>query len=1126
MREFTGTILQISVASAMQSSPCAVVRAIGDAAFGNNLDPLRAALHNAPDTWHLTAVRDAQFSDLLPLHVAVQVSCLDAVNLILVGAPRGAFSFTFSNGETGTVLQLAQRLLRTDEASGAPGASTRRAILMRLVFALVEIEDAVTDDMVDVVDDVSTRDVLFHRFAHAGCKTLLHVAIQNQHVNIVRWLLDKGASPHLQCGAGDSALTLAERLDRPFTNGAASLVHRCVSRAVEHPDVFLSYRHGPETAIAQRIFRTLTGPPFYLRVFYDGASVPVGVDWKCHVATVASQAAVFVPLVSYDGVARRIIRRTTDQKPEDECDNVLLECIISFACHGDDAKRCVPLCIGDSTPGYPWTAFSFNPDVSAAAALPNPQEIRTLRMRHAATSSAARNLLAYIRPSAAEKADATVADVWHWFSTRQAYLFTDSQLQAAAATHQADLLQLEAAKYNELCLRIKSASDAVPRPPMQSFGTTRGGRLSILNHDLGIIAGFAMGSAALFTVCSRLGFGALITNVRTDSIVIHFRLTITTKSTMALCQGYDRLQAWHDDGSLQHELGLGPLRFELEDCVDDSLLMLSHQQRCNLHDIDSKLAHGREATSLSQLKAHSQSPPVHSNDDVLALSPEDLQRIAQELGLKQNGSRNDLISLITAERAACNADLNAKAENSAIAAASSCQEVSSAMAEGAACVSDGELQSCMDAMSIFGDQSIDDVFTNDREDFAVNVVCITRAVQEAGALPQLRARLLRPFQGADKMHGVALELKRLFEGKGSRSQAVDAVTSSGLEGLEQRTLVAAALLLFDQGEASCFSASDVAAPTPAVSEHSPRSSARACFAVESFAAAPPAARGPAAAAACFQAPSDSAMLKLRAAVVSLEDDSLEDLAVAPGTSDAAVTANSATLYIVLKSDADFSKVQPLLTSLLSTFGDIDLVVSLCQSMHCEYHSTGSAKRQLSDFLAPMSCSPTTLSHSDISTVVNVASLLLGDCSIRASHDTSRAANLPGISLPPTQVTSDHQTPQCAAAIDALAAAAPPAARGPAAAAACLQAPSDSAMLKLRAAVVSLEDDSLEDLAVAPGTSDAAVTANSATLYIVLKSDADFAALQPRLASLLAALPQADTVLVLLRQLHEFNNFEG
>jgi hypothetical protein len=82
------------------------------------------------------------------------------------------------------------------------------------------------------------------------------------------------------------------------------------------------------------------------------------------------------------------------------------------------------------------------------------------------------------------------------------------------------------------------------------------------------------------------------------------------------------------------------------------------------------------------------------------------------------------------------------------------------------------------------------------------------------------------------------------------------------------------------------------------------------------------------------------------------------------------------------------------------------------------------------------------------------------------------------------------------------------------------------MLKLRAAVVSLEDDSLEDLVVAPGTSDAAVTANSATLYIVLKSDADFAKVQPLLASLLAALPQADTLLVLLRQLHEFNNFEG
>jgi hypothetical protein len=1260
----SGTILQMSISSAMQNSPCAVVRAIGDAAFGNNLDPLRAVLHNAPDTWHLTPVRDPQFTDLLPLHVAVQASCVDAVNLLLVSAPRGAFSFTFSNGETRTVLQLAQRLLRADDASGAPGAGTRRDILMHLLCALVEIQDTVTDDMAAVVGDVSTRDVLFHRFAHAGCKTLLHVAIQNQRANIVSWLLDQGASPHVQCGAGDSALTLAERFDRPFTHGAASRVHRCVARAVEHPDVFLSYRRGPETAIAQRIFHTLTGPPFYLRVFYDGISAPVGVDWKSYLATVAAQAAVFVPLVSYDGVARRIIRATTNQKFEDECDSVLLECIISFACQDDGAKRCVPLCIGDITPGYPWSAFSFNPDVTSAAALPIPQEIRTLRVRHDATSSAARNLLAYIRPSAAPKADATVADVWHWFSTTQPYLFADSQLEAAAATHQADLRQLEAAKYNELCLRIKSASDAVPRPPMQPFGTTRGGRLSILNHDLGIIAGFAMGSAALFTVCSRMGFGALITNVRAGSIVMHFRLTITTKSTMALCQGYDRLQAWYDDGSLEHELGLGPLRFELEDCVDDSLIMLSHQQRCNLHDIDSKLAHGREGASLSQLKAHSQSPPVLSNDNLLALSTEDLQKIAQELGLKQNGSRNDLISHISAERAACNADSNAKAENSARAAASSSQEVSDATAESAACVSDGDLQSCMDAMSIFGDQSIDDVFTNEREDFAVNVVCIARAVQEAGALPQLPAKLLRPFQGADKMHGVVLELKRLFEGKGSRSQALDAVTSSGLEGLEQRTLVAAALLLFDQsagvraaasssqevsdataeGAAACvsdgdlqscmdamsifgdqsiddvftneredfavnvvciaravqeagalpqlpakllrpfqgadkmhgvvlelkrlfegkgsrsqaldavtssglegleqrtlvaaalllfdqsgarwFSACDAAAPAPAASAHSPPSSSRAFVAAEPSAAVPAAARGPAAAAACFQAPSDSAMLKLRAAVVSLEDDSLEDLVLAPGTSDAAVTANSATLYIVLKSDADFAKMQPLLASLSSSLGHADLVLSVFQSMHSEYHSTGTAKRQLSDLLAPISSSPPTLSHSDISTVVNVASLLLDDRSTRASHHTPQATGLPDTPLPPTQAATDHQAPQPAAAIDALAAAAAAAARGPAAAAACFQAPSDSAMLKLRAAVVSLEDNSLEDLVLAPGTSDAAVTANSATLYIVLKSDADFAKVQPLLASLSAALPHAPTVLVLLRQLHEFNNFEG
>ncbi len=393
----------------------------------------------------------------------------------------------------------------------------------------------------------------------------------------------------------ENALNLSERLDQPCTDGVETRIHRCVLHCVEHPDVFC-----PETAIAQRIFNALTGPPFYLRVFWDRVCIPMGVDWKCCFATIASRAAVFVPLLSYDGVVRRIIRRTLDQRPDNESDNVLLERVISFACHDDGAKRRVPLCIGDNTPGYPWSAFAFNPDVSAASTLPNPQEITTLHVRHAATASAARNLLAYIQPSAAQKTDAAVADLWNWFSTKQAYVFTDLQLEAATTAHQADLHQLEDAKYSEICVKIKSASSAVSRPPIQPCSQTRGGCLTILNRDLGIIAGFAVGTAALLQLCSRMNFGALITNVRAGSVVIHFRLTITTKSTMAVCQGYDQLKAWYDDGSLELELGLGQIRFDLEVCVDDSMLMLCHRLRCN---------------SESLLKVHSASPPALAADE-------------------------------------------------------------------------------------------------------------------------------------------------------------------------------------------------------------------------------------------------------------------------------------------------------------------------------------------------------------------------------------------------------------------------------------------------------------------------------------------------------------------------------
>jgi hypothetical protein len=92
-----------------------------------------------------------------------------------------------------------------------------------------------------------------------------------------------------------------------------------VARAVEHPDVFLSYRRGPETAIAQRIFSTLTGPPFYLRVFYDGVSAPVGVDWKSYLANGAlsiSRANCVMVFISASFACRRAVLQSSSSSFE------------------------------------------------------------------------------------------------------------------------------------------------------------------------------------------------------------------------------------------------------------------------------------------------------------------------------------------------------------------------------------------------------------------------------------------------------------------------------------------------------------------------------------------------------------------------------------------------------------------------------------------------------------------------------------------------------------------------------------------------------------------------------------------------------------------------------------------
>jgi hypothetical protein len=56
-----------------------------------------------------------------------------------------------------------------------------------------------------------------------------------------------------------------------------------------------------------------------------------------------------------------------------------------------------------------------------------------------------------------------------------------------------------------------------------------------------------------------------------------------TQSRISALEGYDLLTTLQKDGNLEREIGLGPLRFELEDCIDDSLPMLCNSSTAFLN---------------------------------------------------------------------------------------------------------------------------------------------------------------------------------------------------------------------------------------------------------------------------------------------------------------------------------------------------------------------------------------------------------------------------------------------------------------------------------------------------------------------------------------------------------------
>ena len=363
--------------------PCPVVGAIRDAATNDNLDPLLAFLRDQPARWHVTPVQaPLEFDNCLPLHVAVHMNCLRAVDLLLVGAPVGVFSF--ENGSNRTPLQLARHLLQIDETTigsiqtqalqpnvqqrPLPDVVSRQCIVMRLsvflIYAHIDIDDSITLAMRAILDDAGTRPVIHEQLQHAGHNTLLHVAILKRRPMVVKWLLEHGAAPHLANAQGQNCLALAQDLDNPVINGVETEIHRMLLYCIQHPDVFISYRQSSEMSIAKSIFKQLTGPPHYFRVFWDQTvvdnapniyGIPSGKVWDLHFAKILTQSTVFAPILSYDGVVKRMIQNTHSQTR----DNVLVEYIINHACYDEEHKATVPLCIGPPGLAYPWDHFSF-----------------------------------------------------------------------------------------------------------------------------------------------------------------------------------------------------------------------------------------------------------------------------------------------------------------------------------------------------------------------------------------------------------------------------------------------------------------------------------------------------------------------------------------------------------------------------------------------------------------------------------------------------------------------------------------------------------------------------------------------------------------------------------------------
>lgn len=545
-----------SLIAQMSPSSCPVVRAICQAAAGgaDNLTPLLTQLKLLGDSKErketakivATPVNDPCFpKDSLPLHVAVTKSCVPALEVLLPVTPLDAFGKV--DGDRRTALQLAQYLFDKDGSECSARELALHIVIHFFICAQIRDSDRVTGEMTDIIGNPGnplSKCIIHGQYPSNSHQTLLHIAIHFKRVKVVEFLLQNRASihlkkhPRLESSSGTqglNALQVAQEMHKSGCGIEEKTIHKLILEVSNHPDVFISYRRDTGEDIALQLYQTLVSSPHFLNVFLDTApriDISLSEEWQKYCIKVLSQSRVFIPIIS--------------------CDVVL------------EAR-------------YPWIDIGHQLPLEIVAMSTDLRNVPTIETAPRACTENFPNIL-----NMSSHFNVGLSTLLEFLkSSAQSFAFGDAALQQCGAA--ASLLRDT----------MPSGLYPISLPPK----FTQGSILTVIKKSKGAFdfaASYAVAAVAIERFCRRMNLGILITNVQNPdagSIVIHFRLMIIPKSRMTTLAGYAQLEAWFKDGTMKTELDLGDLRFTSEDCIDDSLPLLLHQQRCNFEYMNEKFRH-------------------------------------------------------------------------------------------------------------------------------------------------------------------------------------------------------------------------------------------------------------------------------------------------------------------------------------------------------------------------------------------------------------------------------------------------------------------------------------------------------------------------------------------------------